>query len=81
MLIWAVIKSECEKIAGRKDAKNPLRTANWWGSQLSPVYKKKSSISRHFVKATADENATVCNNLLDDIERRGLDMNRDYLFC
>lgn len=38
MLIWAVIESECEKIAGRKDAKNPLRAANWWGSQLSPVY-------------------------------------------
>ncbi|MBI3377859.1 MAG: hypothetical protein HY035_05585 [Nitrospirae bacterium] len=30
MLIWAGIKSECEKIAGRKDTKNPLRTANWW---------------------------------------------------
>jgi transposase-like protein len=94
---------------------------------------KKSSISRHFVKATAEqmrefmerdlsglelcaifidgiefkghllvvsmgldkegkkhilglwqgatENSTVCNNLLNDIERRGLDMNRDYLFA
>ncbi|MBI4684627.1 MAG: IS256 family transposase [Nitrospirae bacterium] len=196
MLIGAVIESECEKIAGRKDAKNPLRTANWWGSQLSPGYYakqkvlidrprlrgkdnkeiqlstykafqnpmkmkqsvmkqmvlgissrnyeeaidsfvsgygiKKSSISRHFVKATAEqmrefmerelsglelcaifidgiefkkqmlvvalgldkkgkkhilglwqgatENSTVCTNLLDDIERRGLDMGKDYLF-
>jgi transposase-like protein len=93
---------------------------------------KKSSISRHFVKATAEqmrefmerdlsgldlcaifidgiefkrqmlvvalgldekgkkyilglwqgatENATVCTNLLNDIERRGLDMGKDYLF-
>lgn len=38
MLIGAVIESECEKIAGQKNIKNPLRTANWWGSQLSPVY-------------------------------------------
>ncbi|MBI5408163.1 MAG: IS256 family transposase [Nitrospirae bacterium] len=196
MLISAVIDSECERIAGRKNARNPLRTANWWGSQLSPVYYdrqkvlidrprlrgrdnkeiqlntyrafqnpdkmkqsvmkqmvlgissrnyeeaiesfvsgygiKKSSISRHFVKATAEqmrefmerdlsglelcaifidgiefkkqmlvvalgldktgrkhilglwqgatENSAVCTNLLDDIERRGLDMGRDYLF-
>jgi transposase-like protein len=28
----------------------------------------------------AKENATVCNNLLDDIERRGLDMSKNYLF-
>ena len=196
MLVSAVIESECEQIAGRKNARNPLRTANWWGSQLSPVYYakqkvlldrprlrsrgnkeiqlntykafqnpmkmkqsvmkqmvlgissrnyeeaidsfvsgygiKKSSISRHFIKATAEqmrefmerelsglelcaifidgiefkkqmlvvalgldkkgkkhilglwqgatENSTVCNNLLDDIERRGLDMGKDYLF-
>lgn len=196
MLISAVIDSECERIAGRKNAKNPLRTANWWGSQLSPIYYakqkvlidrprlrgkdnkeiqlstynafqnpkkmkqsvmkqmvlgissrnyeeaiesfmrgygiKKSSISRHFVKATAEqmrefmerdisgldlcaifidgiefkrqmlvvalgldkkgkkhilglwqgatENATVCTNLLNDTERRGLDMGKDYLF-
>lgn len=196
MLISAVIDSECERIAGRKNARNPLRTANWWGRQISPVYYdrrkvlidrprlrsrdnkeiqlntykafqnpmkmkqsvmkqmvlgissrnyeeaiesfvsgygiKKSSISRHFIKATAEqmrefmerelsglelcaifidgiefkrqmlvvalgldktgrkhilglwqgatENSTVCNNLLDDIERRGLDMSKDYLF-
>ncbi len=93
---------------------------------------KKSSISRHFVKATAEqmrefmemnisglelcaifidgiefkkqilvvalgldktgkkhilglwqgvtENSTVCSNLLDDIERHGLDMSKNYLF-
>ncbi|MDP3047964.1 MAG: hypothetical protein Q8N12_00850 [Thermodesulfovibrionales bacterium] len=38
MLIGAVIESECERIAGRKDAKNPLRTANPEVSGLSPVY-------------------------------------------
>ncbi|MDO9027608.1 MAG: hypothetical protein Q7U68_01945, partial [Candidatus Roizmanbacteria bacterium] len=43
MLIGAVIESECEQIAGRKDAKNP-RTANWWGSQLSPVYYAKQKV-------------------------------------
>jgi putative transposase len=196
MLVSAVIESECKKIAGEKNVKNPLRTANWWGSQLSPIYYdsqkvlidrprlrgrdnkeiqlntykafqspkkmkqsvmkqmvlgissrnyeeaiesfisgygiKKSSISRHFIKATAEqmrefmerglsglelcaifidgiefkrqmlvvalgldkkgkkhilglwqgatENSTVCTNLLDEIERRGLDMGGDYLF-
>ncbi len=29
MLITSVIESECEKIAGQKNAKNPLRKANW----------------------------------------------------
>ncbi len=196
MLVMAVIESECERIAGAKDSKNPMRTANWWGSQIGSIYYgkqkvlierprlrskdnkeiplstykafqdtkgmkgsvmkhlilgissrnyeeavegfikgygiKKSSISRHFVKATAEqmgefmerdlsdlklcaifidgiefkghllvvalgldkegwkhllglwqgatENTTVCNNLLDDIERRGLDIGKDYLF-
>jgi putative transposase len=196
MLVMSVIKSECEKIAGVKDAKNPQRKAFWWGSQPGFIYYgkqkvlidrprlrskdnkeiqlktykafqnpkgmnsavmkhlilgissrnyeeaiesfisgygiKKSSISRHFVKATAEqmrefmerdlsglelcaifidgiefkkqmlvvalgldktgkkhilglwqgatENATVCSNLLDDIERRGLDMSKNYLF-
>jgi len=197
MLIGAVIESECEKIARIKDAKNPQRTANWWESQLSPVYyakqkalidrprlrgknnkeielstyrafqnskkikqsvmkqmvlgmsshnyeeaiesfvngygTKKSSISRHFVKTTAEqmrefmerdlsglelcalfidgiefngqmlvvalgldkkgkkhilglwqggyrELRSLYQSVLDDIERRGLDMGRDYLF-
>jgi transposase-like protein len=196
MLVSAVIESECERIAGKKDTKNPLRTANWWGCQLSPIYYakqkvlierprlrgkdnkeiqlstykafqnpkkmkqsvmkqmvlgissrnyeeaiesfirgygiKKSTISKHFVKATAEqmrefmerdlsaldlcaifidgiefkrqmlvvalgldkkgkkyilglwqgatENATVCTNLLNDTERRGLDVGKDYLF-
>jgi transposase-like protein len=38
LLMSASMKSECTRIAGPKDAKNPARTANWWGSELSPVY-------------------------------------------
>lgn len=35
-LIGAVIESECEQIAGRKDAKNPLRTAQLVGKPTQP---------------------------------------------
>ena len=196
LLMSAAMDSECERIAGPKDSKNPLRAANWWGSDLSPVYYdkqkvlidrprlrgkdnkeialatfqafrdprgirssvmknmilgissrnyeetvegfvkgygiKKSSVSRHFVKATAEqmreflekdlsgldlvaifidgiefkghllvvavclgkggrkhvlglwqgatENAIVCTSLLEDMVRRGLHTERDYLF-
>lgn len=196
LLMSAAMESECEMIAGPKDSKNPLRTANWWGSDLSPVYYdkqkvlidrprlrgkdnkeiplatfqafrdpksmrslvmknmvlgissrnyeevvegfikgygiKKSSVSRHFVKATAEEmreflerdlsgldliaifidgiefkghllvvalgldkggrkhvlglwqgateNATLCASLLEDMARRGLNVEKDYLF-
>lgn len=196
MLISAVIESECEKKAGKKNARDPQRVANWWGSQLGPIYYngqkvlidrprvrgrdnkeiqlstynafqspkkmkqsvmknmvlgissrnyeeateqfikgygiKKSSISRHFVKATSEqmcqfmekdlsdlelcaifidgiefkghllivalglekagkkhilglwegatENATVCMNLLEDMKRRGLKTEKNYLF-
>lgn len=38
MLISAVIESECKKKAGKKNAKDPQRAANWWGSQLGPIY-------------------------------------------
>ena len=196
LLMSAAMNAECEMIAGAKNSKNPLRAANWWGSDLGPVYYdkqkvlidrprlrsknnkeiplatyqafgdplsmrnsvmknmilgissrnyaesvesfvngygiKKSSVSRHFVKATAEqmrefmerdlggldlvaifidgiefkghlivvalgldkggkkhvlglwqgatENATVCTSLLEDIARRGLNIEKDYLF-
>lgn len=196
LLMIAAMNAECEMIAGRKDTKNPLRAANWWGTDLSPVYYdkqkvlierprlrgkdkkeiplatfrsfrdpkgmrssvmknmvlgistrnyeeavesfmksygvKKSSVSRHFVEATAEqmraflerdlsgldlsaifidgiefkghllvvalgldkagkkhilglcqgatENAAVCTQLLEDLARRGLNTNKDYLF-
>jgi transposase-like protein len=196
LLMLAAMNSECVRIAGPKHSKNPLRTANWWGSDLRPVYYdnreviierprlrgrdkkeiplatyeafrdpqgmresvmknmvlgissrdyeeavsgflkgygiKKSSVSRHFVKATAEqmrgflerdlsgvdlvaifidgidfkghllvvamgldkagrkyilglcqgatENAEVCKSLLEDMDRRGLNTGKDYLF-
>jgi putative transposase len=196
LLMLAAMNSECVRIAGPKHSKNPLRAANWWGSDLRPVYYdkqkviierprlrgkdkkeiplatyeafrdsqgmreavlknmilgvssrdyeeaiagflkgygiKKSSVSRHFVKATAEqmrgflerdlsgldlvaifidgiefkghllvvamgldkvgrkhilglcqgatENAEVCKSLLEDMERRGLNTGKDYLF-
>jgi putative transposase len=196
LLMSAAMNAECEMIAGIKNSKDPLRAANWWGSDLSPVYYdrqkvlidrprlrgkdnkeialatfrafqnpkgirdfvmknmvlgissrnyeetvesfvkgygiKKSSVSRHFVKATAEqmreflerdlsgvdlvaifidgiefkghllvvalgldksgkkyilglwqgatENATVCASLLEDMARRGLNTEKDYLF-
>lgn len=196
LLMLAAMNSEGVQIAGPKHSKNPLRTANWWGSDLRPVYYdkqeviidrprlrgkdrkeiplatyeafrdpqgmresvlknmilgissrdyeeaisgflkgygiKKSSVSRHFVKATAEqmrgflerdlagldlvaifidgiefkghllvvamgldrdgrkhilglcqgatENAEVCKSLLEDMDRRGLNTGKDYLF-
>ena len=38
MLMMAAMDSECMRIAGPKNSKNPLRRANWWGSDLRPVY-------------------------------------------
>jgi putative transposase len=38
LLMSAAMESECTMIAGPKGSKNPSRTANWWGSELSPVY-------------------------------------------
>jgi transposase-like protein len=44
LLMSAAMDSECEMIAGPKDSKNPLRAANWWGSDLSPVYYDKQKV-------------------------------------
>jgi transposase-like protein len=44
LLMSAAMHSECEMIAGLKDSKNPLRAANWWGSDLSPVYYDKQKV-------------------------------------
>ncbi len=48
LLMSAAMTAECETIAGPKNTKNPLRTANWWGGELSPVYydKQKMLIER-----------------------------------
>lgn len=44
LLMSAAMDSECEMVAGPKDSKGPLRTANWWGSDLSPVYYDKQKV-------------------------------------
>ncbi len=44
LLMSAAMDSECEMVAGSKDSKNPLRVANWWGSDLSPVYYDKQKV-------------------------------------
>lgn len=38
LIVSAAMESECERIAGPKHSKNPLRTAHWWGEELSPIY-------------------------------------------
>lgn len=38
LLMMAAMQSECERIAGVKHSKDPLRTSNWWGNEISPVY-------------------------------------------
>jgi putative transposase len=38
MVLSAVIESEAEQKAGKKNEKNPQRSANWWGSQIGPIY-------------------------------------------
>ncbi len=44
LLMLAAMDSECVRIAGPKNAKNPLRAANWWGSDLRPVYYDKQEV-------------------------------------
>jgi transposase-like protein len=44
LLMLAAMNSECVQIAGPKHSKNPLRTANWWGSDLRPVYYDKQEV-------------------------------------
>jgi transposase-like protein len=44
LLMLAAMNSECVRIAGPKHAKNTLRMANWWGSDLRPVYYDKQEV-------------------------------------
>lgn len=44
LLMLAAMNSECMRIAGPKHSKNPLRMANWWGSDLRPVYYDKQEV-------------------------------------
>lgn len=38
LVVSAAMESECERIAGPKHSKNPLRTAYWWGEEFGPIY-------------------------------------------
>jgi putative transposase len=44
LLMSAAMQAECEMIAGPKNIKHPLRTANWWGGELSPVFYDKQKV-------------------------------------
>jgi transposase-like protein len=44
LLMLAAMNSECVRIAGPKHSRNPLREANWWGSDLRPVYYDKQEV-------------------------------------
>lgn len=44
LLMSAAMTAECEMIAGPKDSKNSSRSANWWGSDLSPVYYDRQKV-------------------------------------
>jgi len=44
LLMSAAMQSECEKIAGPKHSKSLSRRANWWGSDLSPVYYDRQKV-------------------------------------
>jgi putative transposase len=44
LLMLAAMESECERIAGPKHSKNPLRAANWWGGDLRPVFYDKQQV-------------------------------------
>ena len=44
LLMLAAMDSECVRIAGPKHSRNPFRAANWWGSDLRPVYYDKQEV-------------------------------------
>jgi len=41
----AAMNAESEMIAGCKNSRNPLRAANWWGSDIGPVYYDKQKVA------------------------------------
>jgi transposase-like protein len=59
LLMSAAMESECEKIAGPKDSKNPLRRANWWGSDLSPVYYGRQKVLMDRPRLRSKDNKEV----------------------
>jgi putative transposase len=45
LLMSAAMNAESEMIAGCKNSRNPLRAANWWGSDIGPVYYDKQKVA------------------------------------
>lgn len=44
LLMSAAMEAECERIAGPKNSRNPVRGANWWGGDLRAVYYGKQQV-------------------------------------
>jgi putative transposase len=44
LLMLAAMNSECTRIAGPKHSRNLFRRANWWGSDLRPVYYDRQGV-------------------------------------
>ena len=59
LLMSAAMVAECETIAGPKNMKNPLRTANWWGEELSPVYYDKQKVLIARPRARGKDNKEI----------------------
>lgn len=59
LLMSAAMESECRRIAGPKDSKNPLRTANWWGSDLRPVYYEGQQVIMERPRVRGKDNREI----------------------
>jgi transposase-like protein len=47
------------RIAGPKNSKNPLRTANWWGSDLRPVYYEGQQVIMERPRVRGKDNKEI----------------------
>jgi transposase-like protein len=59
LLMSAAMESECTRIAGPKDSKNPSRTANWWGSDLRPVYYEGQQVIMERPRVRGKDNKEI----------------------
>lgn len=59
LLMSAAMESECSRIAGPKNSKNPLRTANWWGSDLRPVYYEGQQVIMERPRVRGKDNKEI----------------------
>ena len=59
LLMSAAMESECSRIAGSKNSKNPLRTANWWGNDLRPVYYEGQQVIMERPRVRGKDNKEI----------------------